>query len=564
MSFLLSIDYPMLSYLTIENFALIERLSLEFCGQLNVLTGETGAGKSIVIDALRYVLGDRFNANQIRDTGFPCFVEAVFDLVSKDIRNQTLCAEYLKSGETQLIINRTHYPDGKTKIKINGSFVTVSQLKEIGNHLIDFHGPNDHQMLLSNESHLEILDKLANLRNLKIDYQNLYEEYLAVQKELNNLQEIGKSRERDLNLLEAQINELKSLPLSPSRDEELRQEQKRLNNAEKLYEYVTHILKTLDGDESSISENIRQAFSPMRGLNQIDDETAPFTESLNQLQENLNQLVSDLNDYGERLSFEPHQAKEIHQLCDRYDDIKRKYGPTLQDARKFFEEAQSRYELLKHLEENDVELKKKLAQKEKELKKIAAKITPERQKTALSLQKTIEKELSELGIVHVQFESRIEKNELNRHGQDKVTFYISPNAGEALKPLSQIVSSGEAARLMLALKKALMKVDPIPVLIFDEIDAQIGGRLGTVTGTKLKEISQNRQVILITHLPQIAAFGDYHFKVTKLVKAGRAVTNVHLLDRETRVKEMAKMMSGEKESTISVTHAHELLAKASR
>ena len=392
----------------------------------------------------------------------------------------------------------------------------------------------------------------------------IYKEYLDIQKELTELQESGKSKERDSSLLASQIAELESLPLKTSHEEELRQEQKRLNNSEKLHAHATQILQHLAGEENGVSENIRQAFSSMKTLNQIDEKTLKFMDSLNLIQENLNELIDELTDYGEGLSFEPHKAQEIHDQCDHYSDIKRKYGPTLEDAQNFLDEARKRYGLIKDFEHNDAQLREKLLQKEKALKRIATKITQERQKAAVALQKTIEKELSELGIVHVQFESRIEKVELNFHGQDKVTFYISPNAGEALKPLSQIVSSGEAARLMLALKKALMKVDPIPVLIFDEIDAQIGGRLGTVTGTKLKEISKNRQVILITHLPQIAAFGDYHFKVAKAVKDGRAVTNVHLLDHDERVKEIAKMMSGEKESTISVTHAHELLTKANR
>ncbi|HLD69375.1 MAG TPA: DNA repair protein RecN [Candidatus Omnitrophota bacterium] len=551
----------MLSHLTIENFALIDRLSLEFCGQLNVLTGETGAGKSIMIDALRFVLGDRFNSTQIRDAKLPCSVEAVFELNRKDIRHQPIFSEYLPSDETQIIIQRATFPDGKNKIKVNGASVTVSQLKEIGNHLIDFHGANDHQLLLSDESHLGILDQLTSLGALKTDYEKIYAEYARLQKELTDLQEAGKSRERDLDLLQHQVTELSQVPLDPSKYEELLAEETRLNNAEKLYGCVNAILTQIEDEENGISEKIRQAFSPMRTLTQIDPKMSTNMELLNQIQENIQQLKVDLNDYGNSLSFEPEAAKEIRNRYDSYESIKRKYGPSLEDAQKFFTEASKRYELLKNLEHNDQQLREQISGKEKELKKIAAKITQERQKASTALQKTIEKELSELGIVHVQFESRIEKTELNRHGHDKVTFYISPNAGEALKPLSQIVSSGEAARLMLALKKALIKVDPIPVLIFDEIDAQIGGRLGTITGTKLKEISKIRQVILITHLAQIAAFGDHHFKVTKGIKNGRALTQVNCLEPQARVKELAQMMSGEKETSISLTHAQELLTK---
>ncbi len=553
----------MLTNLTIQNFSLIDKLSIEFGPHLNVLTGETGAGKSIVIDALRYVLGERLSSSQIRNPELPCVVEVVFELARAEIRLREIVGEFLPVDESQLIIHRTHLPDGKSKIKINGFFITLTQLKEIGNHLIDFHGAHDHQLLFADEYHLDIVDKLSSLTEFKTQYDSLYTQYRDLKKQLNELQELGQSRQRDLDLLEHQVNELKEVALEESAYDEIKQEQIRLNNAEKLHTYINQILQIVD-DEQGLSERIRQAFPPLRGLNQIDDKTAGWHDYLNAIQENTRHLMSELNDYAQKLSFEPGEAKEINRRYDVYEDIKRKYGPTLDEAKQFFEESKIHLELLKNFEENNTALIKKLETQEKKLRDVAQKMTKERQKTSQALKKTIEKELTELGIAHVQFESRVEPTDLGANGQDKVTFYISPNAGESLKPLSQIVSSGEAARLMLALKKALIKVDPIPVLIFDEIDAQIGGRLGTITGTKLKEISRNRQVILITHLPQIASFGHQHFKVTKDVEKGRAVTKVTSLDSKARVEELAKMMSGEKESSIALTHAKTMLAEAQR
>jgi DNA repair protein RecN (Recombination protein N) len=274
------------------------------------------------------------------------------------------------------------------------------------------------------------------------------------------------------------------------------------------------------------------------------------------------QLANEIRSYIESLSFEPGEASDINSKCDMYEDIKRKYGPTLEDSRVFYINARSRYDLLLNIEHNDKELRDKISSFGSELDGIAKKMTALRKKAAAGLEKTIESELKELGIKNVRFECRIDRADIGPDGRDKVAFFISPNAGIDLKPLADIVSSGEAARVMLALKKALTKVDPIPVLIFDEIDSQIGGRLGTVTGKKLKELSKDRQVILITHLPQIASFADIHFKVTKNIENGRTGTAVNQLDDKSRVLELAKMMSGEKESAISVAHARQMLEDA--
>jgi DNA repair protein RecN (Recombination protein N) len=554
----------MVTQLTIQNFGLIDNLSLEFCDKLNILTGETGAGKSIIIDALRYALGDQLNASQIRNPALSCAVEVVFELADKELRENEVFSEYLPDGEKSLIINRTYAPDGKKKIKVNGFSVTLAQLKELGNHLVDFHGPNDHQMLLSADSHLAILDRLTDFGKLKEEYTVGFKKYSDLRSKLKALHEAASSRERDCDLLGHQVKELEQVPLDEAKYEHLLQEQTRLNNVTKLYECASLLLNALENDDSGVAQGLSQAFTPLKTLNKIDSSTERFAEKLSLIQENAQELISDLNSYLESLSFEPQEAAEINKNCDIYQDIMRKYGPGLDDAARFYQEAKQKYELLVNLEQNDAALQQEIKGLEKDLLQVAQKITKQRKKAARLLEETIEKELTELGIVHVQFECRISKAELNSQGEDGVSFYISPNAGEELKPLAEIVSSGEAARLMLALKKALTKVDPIPVLIFDEIDAQIGGRLGTITGKKLQEISRDRQVILITHLPQIASFAENHYRVYKKVKDNHTTTIVELLSKDERVKEMAKMMSGEKESSISLAHAQDMLAKAKK
>jgi len=552
----------MLTQLTIRNFGLIDDISIDFVNGFNILTGETGAGKSILIDALRSVLGERIDSSSIRNPQNPCIIEAVFDITDPKLRELEEIKEFFNPEDHQIIIQRVHSATSSGKIKINGLSVTVGQLKNLGNHLIDFHGPHDHQMLLSEEQHLLMLDQLAQFKNTKEEYAKVFMAYAQTRKDLNSLNTLGETRQRDLDLLSHQVKELEALPLSTEKYEALLQEETKLNNAQKLHEHIQNLLGLLDDEETGANILLRKAFPPLRSLTQIDGQSSPLLDQLSGIQEQCNDLISQLNGYAAGLHFDEQSAQGIHDQCEAYADIKRKYGPNLDDAQHFYIAAKEKLDLIKNFEHNDQKLRDDLKTQEKELTQIAQKITKCRQKAADDLKSTIESELKELGILHVNFEARFEKIPFNAQGHDKIVFYLSPNAGEELKPLAQIVSSGEAARLMLALKKALIKVDPIPVLIFDEIDAQIGGRLGTITGKKLKELSACRQVILITHLPQIASFADRHLKVSKSVKAGRATTQVLLLEGKSRVEEIAQMMSGSNTTKISISHAQDMLAQA--
>jgi DNA repair protein RecN (Recombination protein N) len=555
----------MLTQLTIQNFGLIDHLSLDFDGRLNIFTGETGAGKSILIGALRIALGDRISVDQLRDADQPCRIQAAFDLAKSPLRDDESLEDFISAGDGEVIIHRVFQKDGKQKIRINGLAATVTQLKEIGNLLIDFHGPHDHQRLLSCRHHLSMLDRLTGHPGPNFDdYAALYREYLENSKQHKHLAGMRSSRDRDIDLLSHQVRELEQIKLDEAAYEQSQREKIRIAGAEKLFEHARNLIDWLDGDEHGSSPAIRKAFYPLQRLTQLDESAAPFLDRLSSVQAAHDQLIIDLKDYINGLSFEPAEARRASDTCDAYEDILRKYGPTMAEARAFYEEAKTRLDLLGNLEHNDRELREAIGAIEKSMKTKAAVITKQRRAAAGSLKSTIEKELSELGIKHVRFEARVEPDGFNPDGADRVTFYISPNAGEALKPLADIVSSGEAARVMLALKKALVKADPVPVLIFDEIDAQIGGRLGTVTGQKLKDISFSRQVILITHLPQIASFADRHFKVMKIVKDGRALTTVKILDGPARVDEIAQMMSGTDTTAISLKHATDMLSKAGK
>ncbi len=553
--------FDMISTLTIQNFGLIDRLTIEFTDGVNIFTGETGAGKSILIDALNYALGERLNPAQLRNAEKKCVVEVVFELTDEFIKQNSSLSEYITPEDPILIISRIYTPDGRSKNKINGFTVTAGQLKKIGNHLVDLHGPHDHQMLFSETSHIKILDRLSGLKNEFETYTEKYTVWLTLKKELDKLNKLSEHSERELDILGHQIKELERVPINEDAYEALRRESSRINNSEKLYEATGRLLEMLQNEQNSIGGITSQAFTQMNTLNAEDNSTKEFADILSRIQTDCDTLSSLLNSYIDGLSFEPNETDDINSRLDIYQDLLRKYGPSFSVIKNSYTTAKKKYELLIDIEHNDSKLRKKIALAENALNVSGSELSKKREKTAKDLKTTIEKELKELGITKVQFECRIEKISPNEKGCDKVVFYISPNIGESLKPLADIVSSGEAARVMLALKKALTKVDLIPVLIFDEIDAQIGGRLGTITGTKLKELSKDRQIILITHLPQIAAFADRHFVVIKKIENSRTITNVNKLNKDSQIQELAKMMSGEKESQIALKHARDLLKK---
>ncbi len=553
----------MLESITIKNFGIIEAATLDLSKGLNILTGETGAGKSILVDALRLCLGDRFQASHLRDGADTCTVEAVFSLTPAFLK--TLPGwEDLKSDDNALVIQRSVTSDGKNRIRVNGLTATVTQLKAIGDSLVDLHGPHDHQQLLAEEQHLRIIDALTTHGKTLTDYTALYKRYTAARAQIDALHTLARSRERDLDLLAHQIKELEQVPLTKEDHDEVEQGRVKINNAEKLYENITQTLAVLENEDASVELLLSRAFKPLQKLTTIDERSSSLLDDLAALQDNARAMIAGLHDYADALSFDPGYAKAVNDKSDAYDAILRKYGPALDDARRFYTDAKEKFALLSDVEQNEALLQEELNEAESGLRELGKAIARNRKKTADLLKKTIEKELTELGFKSVTFEARLNKKDIAADGIDHAVFFISTNAGESLKPLAEIVSSGEAARLMLAVKRALMKVDPVPVLIFDEIDAQIGGRLGTVIGLKLKEISQHRQVILITHLPQIAAFADAHFRISKNVDKGRTRTMVCALDKKARIEELAQMMSGETMTPVSLKHAKDMLDNAKK
>jgi DNA repair protein RecN (Recombination protein N) len=550
----------MLSQLHIKNFALIEDLTLEFSGQMNVLTGETGAGKSILIDAIRFVLGERMDGLRAEASDRPCQVEAAFELREDLLKKQSVFEPY--PAEDGLLVLRREFTQGKTRAWINNRLVPLSILKEVGAYLIDIHGQYDHQRLLDSASHLDILDRLAKVGPLKEDYRAFFEQYARLKKEEADLEELEEHKERELDVLKYQVDEIERAEIKGLNEEELELERMRLANAEKLAEIVTHALAALDENDTNADNALSEAVRDLKGLIKFDSSVEPIKTDCENVQYALQEVVRSLRDYREKLTFDPDRLRELEAKADLLEHLKRKYGGTHAKVLEFYQEAKAKYDKLIDSDMTRTDLQKEIAALEPKLREAALKFSEKRKKAGLLLKKTIESELKDLQITHAEFEVRIEKTDFSVEGMDHVEFLARMNPGQPMLAIAKIISGGEASRVMLAMKKALMQVDPVPVLIFDEIDTNIGGRLGHVTGQKLKSISGERQVLLVTHLPQIASFADRHIKVTKSVQKGRTQVQYQVLEGEAKVRELAQMMSGQQETEISRRHAEEMLGRA--
>ncbi len=560
----------MLAQIAVQNFALIDQVLLEFSPGMNVLTGETGAGKSILIDALNLVLGGRFDSRQFRDPSSACTIEAAFHIYPSAGLKE-LVSSFLEPGDDLVFLKREFSPDGRSRNSINGKMVNLSQMKAIGLRLVNIHGQNDQQGILDTASQQEILDRFAAGQNpggkkfleALEAFRDAYAPYAAAVAKRRSLLEAEEGREREIDLLQFQVKEIEDIMPKPGEDLELKEEHIRLAHAEKLYENTTRILEYLDEGDPSASALLSRCFRDWNDWARIDDSVARLKQEAESLQTGLEEIIRSVRDYRENLSFEEGRLREIEERMERMDRLKRKYGGEIPAVLEFLEQSRERLKFLLDAETLGKDLEAELARRQKTLAKAAAALTLLRKKAGTLIAELIEKELTDLGIRHGRFECRFTVlEEASVQGAERVEFFFSSNAGEMPKPLAATASGGEAARVMLAIKKVLARTDTIPTLIFDEIDANVGGRLGKVVGQKMKAIAAERQVMAITHLPQIASFAERHIKVEKSVVECRTVARYRVLEGEDKVRELAQMMSGEKTSEISREHAREMLESA--
>ncbi len=566
----------MLLELHIQNFALIDSLALEFGPSLNVLTGETGAGKSILIEALRLALGERMEAAQVRESSKPCMIQAIFTLEPEVRAKDTRFAEYAPQAGDYLVFKREISAEGRSKSYLNGQFVNLAVLRELGSRLINIHSQHDHQQILESASHGPMLDRFArsgakSTKFIKAEerYQGLYQRYRELTDSREKLARDQAQKERELDLLRFQVQEISRV--QPEKEEwtALSEEKIRLAHSERLSELTGGLLAGLDEDEESASTRIAAAFRSLFDWQKIDPSAAEALRKLELAQEHLTELVRFIQDYREKLTFDAGRLREIEDRLDQLERLLKKYGDparphSLEPVIEFHQTAKARLDYLEGSETLAVDLSREIDALTPDLEKAAAALTGLRREAGDALAGALIAELAELGIKQARFSCEVRSAEFGPSGRNQIEFMLSANPGQPAAPLGAVASGGEAARIMLALKKTLAHADEIPALIFDEIDANIGGRLGSSVGEKIAAISRHRQVLLITHLPQIASFASRHIKVVK--KSARQGTTVdyRVLEGEEKVRELAQMMSGEQETRISKTHAEEMLRMAGK
>ena len=555
----------MLSELRIQDFAIIEGLNLNFGPGLTVFTGETGAGKSIILDALSAVLGGRVDVNDIRRESDKAIIEATFllDEPTQAALKPILEAEGLFEG-AQLTLGREIRAAGRNVARINGRSVNLSLQAEVGAYLTDIHGQSEHLSLLRVQHHLELLDRFAHHDAILAQYRAQYRQWRALQAELEDLQKTQQFARERTDMLSYQIQEIESAHLKAGEEEELRQERTRLANAETLYELGRQALTLLDegGTESlPVTDLLGQVVQSLADLSRIDPHMAGLSEHTEQALSTLSDTAYELRNYLEAIEFNPKRLDQIEERLNTLAFLKRKHGGSLESIQAYLEKSKLELTKVENIEEQIEQVEQKIAQIKQELAVKAAQLSAERAEAARKLTAGIEQQLDKLQMTKAHFQVAMQQlpdpdglvvngqtQAFDANGIDKVEFLIETNVGEGFKPLVKIASGGETSRLMLALKSVLAEADQIPTLIFDEIDQGIGGRVGLTVGEMLWQLAREHQVMCVTHLPQLAAFGDQHLRVSKQENAGRTTTQVEELQGTARVNELAAMLGAPSES----------------
>lgn len=554
----------MILELYIENFALVDKLRLNFEDGLNILTGETGSGKSIIIDALNLALGERFDKSFLRKGSSKGIIEAIFSVKNDRVLN--ILNEY--GIETPLdeniIITREIYLDGKSISRINGRNVRLAFLKKISSLLIDIHGQHENVVLFNKDTHLEFLDLYGeeDLNDIKKEYVKVYKLYIDIKDELNRITENKDEIEvqREIDLIKFQINEIESANLTSDEYENLLKERDVFRNSEKIYNNLNNSYSNLYDSNINAFDLISKGLRELKDLSGFDDKLEEFYISLQDIMYNLQDLSKTIRDYKENIDFSPQTLDEVEERIDVINNLKRKYGNNIEDILNYKEKINLRLEEIINRDEKVIQLKEKLSSIKNDLEEKSKNITLKRKEIAADFENKICSELSSLNMKNVSFKVYFEeKEDFNENGKDSVEFMASFNLGEDLKPISKIASGGEMSRFMLAFKRILSDVDEIETLVFDEIDTGISGIAAQIVGEKLKTISSKKQIICITHLPQIAVNSDTHFHIEKVIEEDRTYTKIEKLSEENKIKEIARLIAGLNITEKTIEHAKEIL-----
>jgi len=563
----------MLTDLTIKNFAIIDRIQARFGPGLNALTGETGAGKSILVDALNLLLGSRASAEMIRTGQEEATVEAFVELGGEE--DLPLLRNLGVEAADGLQIRRTIHHSGKSRSFLNGSAIPLNMLEKLGDGLIHIYGQHEHQHFLEPARHIDILDRSGDLLEARTRFQEVFARWKKAAGELDELNSRQKLRSERLEFLAFQSGEIGRAGLRAGEDEELAAERSRLVHAEKLQSIARYGAEVLYGESGSAVERLKATLQRLKEGGRMDPSLAPLAGSVESILFQCEDVASALRSYGDRVLFDPQRLETIESRMDELNKLKKKYGPTLADVLAYREKIEEERKTLGGLEEKISELKKATAEEHARAATLARELSEKRKAAAADLAGKLEKELSSLGMKKARFQIRVDAGgdsppepapfpPLNEKGMDRVEFLLSPNPGEDLKPLAKIASGGELSRIMLAMKRIFAEESLVKTLIFDEVDAGIGGGIAEIVGRKLKEISRRHQVFCITHLPQIACFADHHYKIMKKESGGRTCVEIRKLSPEERLEEIARMLGGLKITGRTLDHAREMLREAGK
>lgn len=547
----------MLSLLHIENIAVIEQADISFDKGFNVLTGETGAGKSIVIDAISAILGQRAYRDMIRTGANKASVRAVFTRVP-------MLSWFAENGveyDEETVIQRDIFMDGKNVCRVNGALVTVAILHKLGVQLINIHGQHDSATLFDEENHLRFLDAFADNGDLRADYQEKFAAVSTLRREIDRMTMDEGEKLRRMETLKYQVAEIEKADLKSGEDEELEQRRKLLQNSEKLsqgLEEATEALLGGDENDGAAALLAQAAYSLSRIARYSDDYTA-FQERLTDLKYQVQDIADEVRDSLDELCYSADELERIESRLDVIHRLRRKYGADCHEILAYLDKAQKELDEIEFADDRVELLKKKLAKQEKEAWDAALLLRKNRQEQGKILADKILSELAQLDMPRVQFQCRFRETELGAEGADGVAFYLSANAGEDLKPLSKVASGGELARIMLSMKNVLAEKDAVDTLIFDEVDTGVSGRAAQRIAEKLRSLAKHKQVLCVTHLPQLAALADTHMLIAKSERDGRTFTTVTPLDKQGRVNELARIIGGTNITEITRKSAEEML-----
>ncbi len=553
----------MLERLHIKNIAVIDEAEIEFNKGFNVLTGETGAGKSIIIDSINMVLGERTSKSIIRNGEKKAVVEAMFSIDNPEII-KTLDENGIEVEDGMLILYRDLNTDGKSLCKINGSMTTASGIREIANMLINIHGQQDNQALLTPSSHISFLNSYANLASKLDEYRVYYNKVNEIYDKLNSLQVDELEKERMTDLYSFQIKEIEDAKLVIGEDEQLAERRKFISGISKISEALNYSHETLYSSDQNVYDTISSVANSFMSVAEYDVKLNEIYERLNSAAIELDDIIYQIRDYRDGMDFDESEADSIESRLDLINTLKRKYGNSIEEIIEYKNDIENKLYSITKSDEETEKLNQELAATTETRNKIAAEITKTRTKYATELSDKICKELADLDMSKVKFDVQIKECEYNKNGCDSVEFLISVNAGEPLKPLSKIASGGEMSRIMLAIKSIFADSDPVDTLIFDEIDTGVSGRAAQKIAEKINKIAGNKQILCITHLAQIAAMAGTHFLIEKNVEAEHTYTNVTPLDENSRKNELARIIGGAQITDITIQAASEMLELADK